>query len=101
AQNSKNMPGKALASVSQYIFQAAISARFLRFLPILFPISAACLLAAALMFPARSEAHRKGVNAASSGSAPRLTSDLSGALPARDGDHLHLLTDLGNVIVHT
>ena len=62
---------------------------------------AVLLLASAFLFPARSEAHRKAANTASSASAPRLTSDLSGTLPARDGDHLHLFTDLGNVIVHT
>jgi len=34
-------------------------------------------------------------------SASRVSSDFSGALPARDGEHLHLVTDLGSVVIHT
>ena len=32
---------------------------------------------------------------------PRLTSDLRGSVPTRDGQRLHLILDLGNIVVHT
>ena len=34
-------------------------------------------------------------------SRPRLTSDVSGSIPARDAQSLFLSTDLGNVVIHT
>ena len=35
------------------------------------------------------------------GSGLRLSSDVTGSVPAREGQHLHLISDLGNVIIHT
>src|ERR1700735_4314170 len=37
----------------------------------------------------------------SSRSGPRLKSDLRGEIPTRDGRRIHLVLDLGNIIVHT
>ncbi len=34
-------------------------------------------------------------------SGPRLTSDLRGSVATRDGQRLHLILDLGNIVVHT
>src|SRR5579871_452538 len=31
----------------------------------------------------------------------RVSSDLTGVLPARAGEHLRLLTDLGSIVIHT
>jgi DUF4097 and DUF4098 domain-containing protein YvlB len=33
--------------------------------------------------------------------AARLTSDLTGSIPVRDGDHVRLSTDLGSIVVHS
>ena len=33
--------------------------------------------------------------------AARLTSDVAGSLPAREGDHIHVSADLGNIVLHT
>jgi DUF4097 and DUF4098 domain-containing protein YvlB len=43
--------------------------------------------------------HRK--DAAGSHSSPRLTQDLTGSVPARDGERIRLSTELGNIVVHT
>ncbi|MGB6266861.1 MAG: hypothetical protein WBF56_14070 [Candidatus Acidiferrales bacterium] len=32
---------------------------------------------------------------------PRLTSDLTGGAPVRDGQRLHLVADIGNIVIHT
>jgi DUF4097 and DUF4098 domain-containing protein YvlB len=41
-------------------------------------------------------------NATSSASpAGRLSSDLTGSIPAHDGEHLRLASDLGNLVIHT
>ncbi len=43
--------------------------------------------------------HRK--SPAETHSAPRLTQDLTGSVPAHDGERIRLSTELGNIVVHT
>jgi len=53
-----------------------------------------------LLFPVLGSAHTpKASNPANSG--PRITSQLSGSVPTKAGQRLHLVTDLGNIVVHT
>jgi DUF4097 and DUF4098 domain-containing protein YvlB len=42
-----------------------------------------------------------GENGDHAKAAPRLTADLTGSVPAHDGQTLQLTTDVGNVIIHT
>ena len=45
--------------------------------------------------------HNKATERASGSSGPRLTQDLNGSVPVRDGERIHFTTELGSVIVHT
>ncbi len=57
------------------------------------------LLAAAVLCSPAFAARDKARNRDSSG--PRLTAELNGSVATRDGLHLHLSTDLGNVVIRT
>lgn len=41
------------------------------------------------------------VTTSSAGARSRLTSKVSGSIPARDGQSLHLATNLGNIVIHS
>jgi hypothetical protein len=61
-----------------------------------FPVALlAALLAAALLLAGAAAARHKN----SHDSGQRLTRDLTGSIPARDGERIHLSTDLGSVVV--
>jgi Putative adhesin len=61
----------------------------------------AVIIGAAIALSARADGVKEKQSAQAIHSAPRLTSDSTGVIAARDGDHLHFVTDLGNVIIHT
>jgi hypothetical protein len=58
-------------------------------------------LVAALLLPAGAWAARSGASARPGDRGPRLTSALSGTVETREGERLHLFTDLGKVVIHT
>lgn len=60
----------------------------------------AALGASAFALPARADGPVKK-QARTANSALRLTSESYGVIATRDGDHLHFVTDLGNIVVHT
>jgi hypothetical protein len=60
---------------------------------------AATLLAASFLFSASAPANDKAKTKNNSGK--RLTSELTGSVASRDGQRLHLSTDLGNIVIHT
>ena len=66
-----------------------------------FPVACfAALLAAALLLAGAAWArHRNNSSPNSHDSGPRLTRDLTGSIPAHDGERIHLSTDLGSVVV--
>jgi hypothetical protein len=61
----------------------------------------ALLLAGVLFLAASASAHRRAASSGGNQSGPRLTSDLSGSIATREGDHIHVKTDLGAVSIHT
>ncbi len=61
----------------------------------------AAFAALAIGIPARADGPKEKQATKTNNSAPRLTSDYSGVIATRDGDHLHFVTDLGNIVVHT
>jgi hypothetical protein len=61
----------------------------------------AALAAAAIALPTGAGGPKEKQAAQSVSAGPRLTSDSSGVIAAREGDHLHFVTDLGNIIIHT
>jgi hypothetical protein len=60
----------------------------------------AALISGVALFAAVAWAHRV-VYSSPPNSAPHVTRDLTGSVPAHDGQHIRLYTELGNVIVHT
>jgi DUF4097 and DUF4098 domain-containing protein YvlB len=64
-------------------------------------LALALLILAALLAPEFSAAHSKAKGASPAVAGPRLTSELSGGVAARDGGRLRLAMDLGNIVVHT
>ena len=74
------------------------------------PISAAPIIgvsfAASLFFGSLAlggvaSAHRRADSSPARNSTPHLTSDLTGSIPARPGERIHLATELGSIVVHT
>jgi DUF4097 and DUF4098 domain-containing protein YvlB len=74
--------------------ESATSSRIPRF-----PVVA--LLAAIALFPVSASAKNPQKAKRRTDSTPRLTADLNGTVATRDGLRLHLVTDLGNVIIRT
>ena len=66
-------------------------------IPQILLVSATALLFAAVSASAR----RQPASPEPSHSTNRLTSDLSGSIAVRDGDHIKVKTDLGNISIHT
>jgi hypothetical protein len=62
-------------------------------------ISAAALVGAFLTI-GTARARHKSVEGGPSDSGPRLTQDLSGSVPTRDGERVHLSTEMGSIVVH-
>ena len=58
------------------------------------------LFASALLLAGAASAHRRDDSSHDRNSAPRLTRDLTGSVPAHDGERIHLSTDLGSIVVH-
>jgi DUF4097 and DUF4098 domain-containing protein YvlB len=58
-------------------------------------------LAALLALTPASFARHHGSPDQNAHPAPRLTSDLTGSIPVRDGDHVRLSTDLGSVVIRS
>jgi hypothetical protein len=60
-------------------------------------------LAATLLMPVlvAADGVEKAKSAQQNHSGPRVSSDLTGSVAARDGQRLHLVTDLGNIIIKT
>ncbi|MGA8220997.1 MAG: DUF4097 family beta strand repeat-containing protein [Candidatus Acidiferrales bacterium] len=56
---------------------------------------------ACLLYPSAVSVAGRKQPAPPTASGPRVTAELHGAINARDGQRLHLLTDLGNVFIHT
>lgn len=70
----------------------------------IFTVGIGCaLLAAALLMPALAAADgaEKAKNERQNHFGPRVSSELTGSVAARDGQRLHLVTDLGNIIIKT
>lgn len=63
------------------------------------PVWIALLLATAAASPANARPHRE--RSPRRGIGPRLTAQLNGTMAARAGGRLHLVTHLGNIVVHT
>ncbi len=61
----------------------------------------AILIAICVSLPACAAADGTAKRVPESSDGSRLTSELNGSLPARDGQRLRLLTDLGNVVIKT
>jgi hypothetical protein len=61
----------------------------------------AVLIAIGVSLPACAAADGTAKRAPQSSDGSRLTSELNGSIPARDGQRLRLLTDLGNVVLKT
>lgn len=59
------------------------------------------LVAGVLLLCGGVDARRKEKPGRPGSSGPRLTSELKGSVPTRDGQRLRLTTDLGNVVIHT
>jgi hypothetical protein len=57
-------------------------------------------LAAVLLLAGAAPAHRRDGSSRDKNTSPRLTQDLTGSIPARDGERIHLSTDLGSIVVH-
>jgi Putative adhesin len=62
---------------------------------------AAVLIVICVSWPACAAADGAAKRVPQSGDGSRLTSELDGSIPARDGQRLRLLTDLGNVVIKT
>lgn len=65
-----------------------------------FSTSLAALISVVALLAAGAWAHRAVYSGPPNG-APRVTRDLTGSVPAHDGEHIRLSTELGSVIVHT
>jgi len=61
----------------------------------------AVLLVPVLACAGAASAHRRVDSSPSHNSTPRLTSDLTGSVPARPGERIRLSTELGSIVVHT
>jgi hypothetical protein len=64
-------------------------------------LSAVLLIALAAPTLSAADGNSKSKSPGQPNSGPRLTSDLRGAVTTRDGQHLRLILDLGNIVVHT
>jgi hypothetical protein len=62
---------------------------------------AAFLIAFCLSLSAGAAADGKDKRTSQSSNGSRLTAELDGSVPTRDGQKLHLVTDLGNVVIKT
>jgi hypothetical protein len=60
-----------------------------------------CLAAFAVARPALADGPHEKQKAKAVTSAARLTAESYGVIVTRDGDHLHFVTDLGNIVIHT
>jgi hypothetical protein len=78
----------ARIAVSTGIFAVGTGSAFLA-IALLIPVSAAA--------DGVEKAKTEGQNHAG----PRVSAELTGSVPARDGQRLHLVTDLGNIIIRT
>ncbi len=68
------------------------------------PLVCLCLAVVAIAVlapPAAADGSHNGKQNGTVSSSPRITSELYGVVPTHDGDHLHLVTDLGNIVIHT
>lgn len=90
AISSQSAPCQSPSSISQILLAI-----------ILIVLSAVGLSIAAARSSAQTSSRIKLQAPSATTSASRVSSDFSGALPARDGEHLHLVTDLGSVVIHT
>ena len=63
--------------------------------------SFAILLAFSLLLAGSASARRRPDGSRSHNNDPRLTRDLTGSVPARDGDKIRLSTELGSIVVRT
>jgi DUF4097 and DUF4098 domain-containing protein YvlB len=61
----------------------------------------AALAVASLALPAKADGAPQQKAPAAVNSAPRLTSELYGVVATHDGQRIHFVTDLGNVVIHT
>src|ERR1700683_1412277 len=76
----------------------AFSACFLTCVPKVFLLLLILGLAASTYAATGRDGNRKPD---SSQSGPRLKSDLRGEIPTSDGRRIHLVLDLGNIVIHT
>lgn len=60
----------------------------------------AASLISALALAGAASAHRRLGSSEARNPAPHLTADLTGSVPARPGERIHLSTELGNIVVH-
>jgi DUF4097 and DUF4098 domain-containing protein YvlB len=61
----------------------------------------AALLVSVLALAGAAWAHRRAASSPARDSGPHLTSDLTGSVPTRPGERIHLSTELGSIVVHT
>lgn len=59
------------------------------------------MLAGSLVLPVSALANKKANSKATAGGGHRISTQLKGSVPTRDGLHLKLATELGNVHIHT
>src|SRR5580658_4655405 len=68
---------------------------------ILLAVVTAAFLSTLLLGPRQASADGRDKTQRPSSSAPRLSAELTGSVPARDGQRLHLVTDLGKIVIRT